>query len=365
MEFTQYTCPVCNEKFQNGDDVVVCPECGAPHHRSCYEKENRCFFQDRHKEHFSYESLFEQTQEQAQQNPRPQGFEDFESIICPVCFLKNPKGSQSCARCGTDLRMENPAANPNNQQRQQNQPPFGEQNQQTNNPFGNQQNEPPNRMPFGFGVSGIPNYDPLAGLDSKEELGDNVSAGEAAKFTGKNTPYFSLVFRRLRKQNKSKFSFAAFIFSGIYFLYRKMYGIGILFTLLVIVTNVLSTFVMMTPEWSSCARELVSLSPNDIMSSSGTFAVLLKMLYFYLPFLLNGVRYVIMLVSGLTANRLYYTHSIKKINQIKNDNKEKNADELHQKLEEGGGVNLPLALSFGITMLVISYICNFFLMGIM
>ena len=72
-----------------------------------------------------------------------------------------------------------------------------------------------------------------------------------------------------------------------------------------------------------------------------------------------------MLVSGLTANRLYYKHSIKKINQIKHQNKELSADELHQTLEAGGGVNLPLALSFGITTLVISYICNFFLMGIM
>ena len=360
MEFTQYTCPVCNEKFQSGDDVVVCPECGAPHHRSCYEKENRCFFQDRHKEQFSYESLFEQKQEQ--NNQQTQGFEDFETIICPVCFLKNPKGSRTCARCGTDLRMENPESNPNNQQWQQYQPPFGGQNQQQNN---NQQNGQPNRMPFGFGTSGIPNFDPLAGLDSKEEVGENVNAGEAAKFTGKNTPYFSLVFQRLRKQNRSKFSFAALIFSGIYFLYRKMYGIGLLFTMLVIVTNVLSTFVMMTPEWSSCARELVSLSPNDVMNANGTALVLGKMLYFYLPFLLNGVRYVIMLVSGLTANRLYYKHSIKKINQIKHQNKELSADELHQTLEAGGGVNLPLALSFGITTLVISYICNFFLMGIM
>ena len=211
MEFTQYTCPVCNEKFQSGDDVVVCPECGAPHHRSCYEKENRCFFQDRHKEQFSYESLFEQKQEQ--NNQQTQGFEDFETIICPVCFLKNPKGSRTCARCGTDLRMENPESNPNNQQWQQNQPPFGGQNQQQNN---NQQNGQPNRMPFGFGTSGIPNFDPLAGLDSKEEVGENVNAGEAAKFTGKNTPYFSLVFQCLRKQNRSKFSFAALIFSGIY-----------------------------------------------------------------------------------------------------------------------------------------------------
>ena len=30
MEFTQYNCPVCETEFENGDDVVVCPECGTP-----------------------------------------------------------------------------------------------------------------------------------------------------------------------------------------------------------------------------------------------------------------------------------------------------------------------------------------------
>ena len=73
MDFTQYTCPVCNNRFQNGDDIVVCPECGAPHHRDCYEKENRCFYQDRHKEHFSFDALFEQQQQQEQEEQKPSG----------------------------------------------------------------------------------------------------------------------------------------------------------------------------------------------------------------------------------------------------------------------------------------------------
>lgn len=48
MEFTEYKCPVCDKQFKKGDDVVVCPECGAPHHRECYEKEGHCHFADKH-----------------------------------------------------------------------------------------------------------------------------------------------------------------------------------------------------------------------------------------------------------------------------------------------------------------------------
>ena len=55
MEFTEYKCPVCDKQFKKGDDVVVCPECGAPHHRECYEKEGHCHFADKHGADFSFE----------------------------------------------------------------------------------------------------------------------------------------------------------------------------------------------------------------------------------------------------------------------------------------------------------------------
>ncbi len=43
MEIKNYICPICNVRFTEDDDVVVCPECGTPHHRECYNKENNCF----------------------------------------------------------------------------------------------------------------------------------------------------------------------------------------------------------------------------------------------------------------------------------------------------------------------------------
>ena len=49
MEFTQYNCPVCDRKFESADDIVVCPECGTPHHRDCYDELGHCFYEDRHK----------------------------------------------------------------------------------------------------------------------------------------------------------------------------------------------------------------------------------------------------------------------------------------------------------------------------
>jgi hypothetical protein len=50
MDYTKYFCPVCNEKFDESSDVVVCPDCGTPHHRECWFKNNKCFNADQHSE---------------------------------------------------------------------------------------------------------------------------------------------------------------------------------------------------------------------------------------------------------------------------------------------------------------------------
>ena len=31
--YNNCVCPVCKKQFEDGDDIVVCPECGTPHHR--------------------------------------------------------------------------------------------------------------------------------------------------------------------------------------------------------------------------------------------------------------------------------------------------------------------------------------------
>lgn len=42
MNFIGEKCVLCEKVFEEGDDVVVCPECGSPHHRECYKKHGRC-----------------------------------------------------------------------------------------------------------------------------------------------------------------------------------------------------------------------------------------------------------------------------------------------------------------------------------
>ena len=39
-----YGCPCegCGKPLTLQDDIVVCPDCGAPYHRTCYEKMGLC-----------------------------------------------------------------------------------------------------------------------------------------------------------------------------------------------------------------------------------------------------------------------------------------------------------------------------------
>lgn len=48
MKYSNYRCPVCSNQFTEEDDVVVCPDCGTPHHRECYVNNGKCFNQDKH-----------------------------------------------------------------------------------------------------------------------------------------------------------------------------------------------------------------------------------------------------------------------------------------------------------------------------
>ena len=331
MEFTQYNCPVCEKKFENGDDIVVCPECGTPHHRECYDSLGRCFYEDKHAEGFSFENLNTEQTENEQKNSQ---FEDFETILCPVCFHKNPKNAQVCQRCGTDLRAEN-AHNP----QQEN----GQPNQQ-----GSQYQGMP---PFGFSASGMPSFDPLAGMNGEEEIAENVKVSEAAKYIGKSTQYFLPVFKKIKNGFTARFNFSAMVFAEVYFLYRKMTVLGVIISLIMISTSVASTAIMMSPEWIN--------SYNSIMASmrSGVSVSLFSsdLSFMYIPLALQGLRLVIRILSGLFANRLYYSHCSKRIQHIK---AEKPAD-LSKTLEQKGGVNLPLAASFYAASMIISYIGNF------
>lgn len=338
MEFTQYKCPVCNEQFKTGDDIVVCPECGAPHHRECYENNGHCFYEDKHSEDFSFEETYSKNKGDSESTENG-------TVICKKCGFENEKTTFYCRKCGFPL---------NEQDRQQS------NNQNTQNPQNGNNGQPFNQgvPPFGFGGAGIP-FDPMAGIDSEQPIAENVSAGEMSKFVGKNTPYFMIVFNRIKNFGSSRFNFAAFLFSGVYFLYRKMIAVGIIISLLVIGLTVGETFIQLTSEYQELISNLLNMPNGAQLFYSFAFSSLSQqftaneIFLMYSPYILSLAKLIIMIICGITANRTYYKHCTKKINLIKSHVDSLN---INKELESCGGVNLALAVCFEAAFVIVSYI---------
>lgn len=346
MEFTKYKCPVCNEQFKSGEDIVVCPECGAPHHRECYEKIGHCFYEDKHSDDFSYENLFEDNNNKSEAETNDSDF-----IVCPICKYENEKTMFYCDRCGYPL---------NEQDRKnftgQNVPPNQNVPPKNNNAQFNQ-----NMPPFGFGVNGVNPFDPLAGLNSEQEIAENVKVGEMAKFVGKSTQYFLMTFNKIKSTGSSRINFSAFLFSGLYFLYRKMTALGIFITLAIIALTVGETLIQITPQYMELYNSFYemytsSTSYYNIMSLTSAFTIE-ELLFLYTPLFLVAIKGLIMLFCGLFANKIYYKHCTKKINSIK---KKSGSVNINKELENSGGINLALAVCFGIAYTITSYIPLFF-----
>lgn len=316
MEFTNYKCPVCTKVFEQGDDVVVCPECGAPHHRECYEKIGRCFFEDRHKAGFSFEEDTERAEEQLTE--------------CNNCGHENPKATFYCEECGY---------------------PLGERDQKQTQGGG----KSPFEQGSPFNVQAAVT-DPMAGVSPETPLADGVTAGEAARFVGKNTPYFMLVFNKIKTYKTSRFNFAAFLFSGAYLLYRKMTAIGIAITAAMLATMAVESVIILSPEYQSLySSALGAISSGYLNASSlSTMFSRQELLFLYSPLAMTFLQGIIMLLCGFLANRWYYKLCVKRIKTVKAESSPEAP--LNTRLERAGGVNTAAAILTAVLYLVMNYL---------
>ena len=95
-DLTSAVCPVCGKQLSKDDDIVVCPECGTPHHRSCWFANGGCFNEQKHAEGFIWESP--RQAKKAEEKALPPG-----TVVCPYCHTLNPDGNRFCDNCGEQL----------------------------------------------------------------------------------------------------------------------------------------------------------------------------------------------------------------------------------------------------------------------
>lgn len=105
MNYKGVSCPVCGQPFQEGDDIVVCPECGAPHHRACYKQLGHCAMEQQlHPQHLSWQNPNDQ--------PPAAAADGSDDIICPNCGLFCHSEDVSCPNCHFPLKTKPKVSHP-------------------------------------------------------------------------------------------------------------------------------------------------------------------------------------------------------------------------------------------------------------
>ena len=188
INFIGCTCDVCNEKFTAESDIVVCPECGTPHHRSCYKELGHCANEEKHSEGFEWKA--------------PEQTFHYTDNRCPRCQTQNPKDAVFCENCGIALapQASHTKQMPNSIPVPPNFEEFKQQRQKT---------------------SVVPPVLPKA-LEGEV---DGVSYKDMAIYIGQGAPYYIYQFKNLKANIKHfrPFCWPAFFFDGFYYLYRKMW----------------------------------------------------------------------------------------------------------------------------------------------
>lgn len=265
FRYENQPCPVCNEKFNVNDDIVVCPVCGTPHHRDCYKKNGECGNFEKHNDGFRW----------------------------------------------APEKAEEPVNEPVNNNAN-NVPPF-----MAGQPFNSQ--DASSTVFFGNGTNPLSLF--------PKEMEDGVSTDEVAEFVGLNAPKYVQNFF-YTKSNKKTFSWAAFFFAPYWFFYRKMYKLGAIFLAITLLLSISFSFMPpvqklyadMT-EWTEkyAIEDLEDMSEEEIINANDerNAFILENPTGAVLVLVQGGLGLAIQIFIGFKANKWYYDHSIANIKKIK------------------------------------------------
>ena len=291
MSEQKLKCSVCHAYLFEDDDVVYCPDCGAPYHRDCYNSVGHCVCEDKHGTDEAYKKPEDTV------SPAKEEKSEAANTVCDICGESYDISERSCPKCGA-----------------------------------------PNFKAVG-GPAFVP-YDFLGGVPENTDLGGGVTAAEARRFVFSNTTRYIPKFAAMKEGKKVGWNWFAFLFPFGWFLSRKMYLISA-------VTGILSVCFMLfmmpfmnqdgmtTAEYIKIAS---SVAANP--AAGGTF---------YYLFMAGGFLYTALsVVCGMFGDRIYRNHVIETVRRIK-----KESDDIDLDYRKKGGANIFLFITgfFGAQML--------------
>ena len=268
-----YGCPCegCGKPLTLKDDIVVCPDCGAPYHRDCYEKLGRCIHTPAHGA--GYEWKFP--------------YQDAELRTCPACGERTLRAETTCRCCGAALPPES-AAEPNDRRAAQN-----EQNENFDYDSFYRQYEQNVTQPM---------HQNVRAAFGQDELIDGIPSSEWSDYIGKAAPAYLNSYSRMQlTHTKTSLSLSALLFGPFYFFYRKAWKPAFAFLAAELVLFIPTLLQLMQLTGSPLAPNL----------SNTTFVVLSR--------LVSLASFALTLVRGLFAKWLYRKSAASRIKRIRSE----------------------------------------------
>lgn len=300
-------CPVCRSPFGENDDVVVCPDCGTPHHRVCYSRLGKCAVSQHHESGFVWNGRLPDEQPEPPQQPQQP---IYGASVPPYRTTQAAPSSEN-----TDPHhAEYPGGSP------QNNDPYMGQNPPPFDPLFGDQNEDSYTNPY------VEAYKQMQKMTSDETRGeDGVSAKELSRFVGTSVFHYAQAFSSFRvgipqyggsvKKVKTSFNIWAGILSPIQQIYRRMDILGIL---ILIVQGI-----MMIPDLMlyKCQNMLAPSAISAFQSLS----------------LVSGIANIaIMLALSLFGDYIYYKFCVRRIKRIRAEFDDGKAEGYYEALTERG-----------------------------
>ena len=309
------SCPVCKKRFEDGEDLVVCPHCGLPHHRACWVTTGQCAVQDKHDTPEQWSR--EKAQAEATKGHVPPDGEPKNSQICPHCYTRNAEFAEFCNHCGRHLRSTDWHSAPDAAQ-----PPVGEY------------------TPFQS------NHFEAESYSAAERIGD-FSASDLAAVVGNGARYYIPRFHRSEQTGSGGWNWAAFWLGPFWLLYRKQYATGIALFIMQTILN-LATVILYLPAYTASTEQAMYEAMDQMMNDP-----------FFVPIaVLMILLFIIRILLGTRGNDLYKLHCEKKIRAAR----QKTPDLSSAELLSVGGTSIGAAILFYMLSTLISNVFTYFLM---
>lgn len=295
QKYENEICSVCYAKLFEDDDVVFCPICGAPYHRACYQRSNRCKYEEYHGTEKQWDKQHVRDHESKTSEPTDESTQFNEKTTCPNCGTVSANNTLFCPNCGT--------------------------------PFGKNRADGYANFSSGYARPYQPIFsDPLGGVDASETI-DEVSVTDLAAFVGPSSNIYLPRFSKIEKNKKRGlvWNWSAFLIPQYYFLFRKCIGAGIFALTMQLITALLQFPLMMAIESYNTYAEISSAITSGDISQR----VLLLFLCAGAVSLLSRIFF------GLFANTIYKNHCVYAVKNIK---KESEPDLIQETIAKKGGI---------------------------